>query len=158
MLFYQYGCWWWKQRSLYWQTWIIFEFLSWQVRFHKISEWWYRIRVFEIGETLFLTNDGWSGFVKVKYFPLDEVIILKIVLKIPMEKILSLPRNIFVHHPILTLDGFLSLHHNTDKLPRFPRKKQSKILPHQHTCHHCNKICFVYITNLTTSHSQSCYG
>ena len=30
----------------------------------------------EIGETLFLTNDGWSGIVKVKYFPLDESTIL----------------------------------------------------------------------------------
>ena len=34
---------------------------------------------FEIGETLFLTNDGWSGLVKVKYFSLDEANILKIV-------------------------------------------------------------------------------
>ena len=24
---------------------------------------------FEIGETLFLTNDGWSGLVKVNFFP-----------------------------------------------------------------------------------------
>ena len=27
---------------------------------------------FEIGETLFLTNDGLFGLVKVKYFSLDE--------------------------------------------------------------------------------------
>ena len=36
---------------------------------------------FEIGKTLFLTNDGWSGLVKVKYFSLDEANILKIVVK-----------------------------------------------------------------------------
>ena len=35
---------------------------------------------FEIGETLFLTDDGWSGFDKVKPFSLNEVKILKIVL------------------------------------------------------------------------------
>ena len=29
---------------------------------------------FEIGETLFLTNDGWSGIVKVEYFFLDKAI------------------------------------------------------------------------------------
>ena len=34
---------------------------------------------FEIGTILFLTNDGWSGLVKVKYFSLDEANILKIV-------------------------------------------------------------------------------
>ena len=34
---------------------------------------------FEIGETLFLTNDGWSGLVKVKYFSLVQANILKIV-------------------------------------------------------------------------------
>ena len=33
---------------------------------------------FEIGETLFLTNDRWSGLVKIRYFYLDEVKILKI--------------------------------------------------------------------------------
>ena len=27
---------------------------------------------FEIDKTLFLTNDGWSGLVKVKYFSSDE--------------------------------------------------------------------------------------
>ena len=32
---------------------------------------------FEIGETLFLTNDGWSRI--VKYFSLDEANIMKIV-------------------------------------------------------------------------------
>ena len=31
---------------------------------------------FEIGETLFLTNDEWSGLVKAKYFSLDEANIL----------------------------------------------------------------------------------
>ena len=36
---------------------------------------------FEIGESLFLTNYGWSGLVKVKYFSLDESNILKIVVK-----------------------------------------------------------------------------
>ena len=36
---------------------------------------------FEIGKTLFLTNDGWSGLVKVKYFSLDEANILKIIVK-----------------------------------------------------------------------------
>ena len=34
---------------------------------------------FEIGKTLFLTNDEWSGLVKVKYFSSDEANILKIV-------------------------------------------------------------------------------
>ena len=34
---------------------------------------------FEIGETLFLTNDGWSGLVKVKYFSLGEANILKVI-------------------------------------------------------------------------------
>ena len=34
---------------------------------------------FEIGETLFLTNYGWSGLVKVKSFSLDKAKILKIV-------------------------------------------------------------------------------
>ena len=34
---------------------------------------------FEIGETLFLTNNGWSGIVKVKYFSLYEANILEIV-------------------------------------------------------------------------------
>ena len=34
----------------------------------------------EIGETLFLTDDGWSGFDKVKPFSLNEEKILKIVL------------------------------------------------------------------------------
>ena len=33
---------------------------------------------FEIGDTLFLTNDGWSGLVKVKYVSLHEANILKI--------------------------------------------------------------------------------
>ena len=33
----------------------------------------------KIGETLFLTNDGWSGIVQVKYFSLEETNILKIV-------------------------------------------------------------------------------
>ena len=36
---------------------------------------------FEIGKTLFLANDGWSGLVKVKYFFLDKANILKIVVK-----------------------------------------------------------------------------
>ena len=34
---------------------------------------------FKIGETLFLTDDGWSGLVKVKSFSLDDANILKIV-------------------------------------------------------------------------------
>ena len=34
---------------------------------------------FKIGETLFLINDAWSSFVKVKYFSLDKAKILKIV-------------------------------------------------------------------------------
>ena len=75
-----------------------------------------------------------------------------------MEAILLLPRNIFIHHPILTLDVFLSLHQNTDKRKSFFRKNQSKRLPHQHTCHHHNKSFLVRITNLNTLHSQSCYG
>ena len=33
---------------------------------------------FKIGETLFLTNSGWSGLVKVKYFSLEEANILKV--------------------------------------------------------------------------------
>ena len=60
------------------ETWRTFEVLSRQVRFCNISEW-YHIRVFEIGETLFLTNDGWSGLVKVEYFSLDKANILIIV-------------------------------------------------------------------------------
>ena len=36
---------------------------------------------FEIGETLFLTNDGWSGLVKVEYFSLDEANTLKVFVK-----------------------------------------------------------------------------
>ena len=35
--------------------------------------------LFDIGETLFFTNDGWSGLVKVKYFSLDETNVLRIV-------------------------------------------------------------------------------
>ena len=37
---------------------------------------------FKIGETLFLTNDGWSRIVKVKYFSIDKANILKIVVTI----------------------------------------------------------------------------
>ena len=36
---------------------------------------------FEIGNTLFCTNDGWCGLVKVKSFSLDKANILKIVVK-----------------------------------------------------------------------------
>ena len=43
-----------------------------------------------------------------------------------METILSLPRNIFVNHPILTLDVFLSLHKNTDKRQRLSLEKATK--------------------------------
>ena len=35
--------------------------------------------LFDIGETLFFTNDGWSGLVKVKYFSLDETNFLRII-------------------------------------------------------------------------------
>ena len=35
--------------------------------------------LFDIGETLFFTNDGWSGLVKVKYFSLDETNFLRIL-------------------------------------------------------------------------------
>ena len=35
--------------------------------------------LFDIGETLFFTNYGWSGMVKVKYFSLDETNLLRIV-------------------------------------------------------------------------------
>ena len=38
-------------------------------------------KFFEIGETLFLTNDGWSGLVKVRSFSLDKANILKVVVK-----------------------------------------------------------------------------
>ena len=34
---------------------------------------------FEIGETLFLTDDGWSGLVKVRSFSLENANILRIV-------------------------------------------------------------------------------
>ena len=37
--------------------------------------------LFDIGETLFFTNNGWSGLVKVKYFSLDETNILRIIVK-----------------------------------------------------------------------------
>ena len=35
--------------------------------------------LFDIGETLFFTNDGWSGLVKVKSVSLDEANVLRIV-------------------------------------------------------------------------------
>ena len=35
--------------------------------------------LFDIGETLFFTNDGWSGLVKVKYFSLDKTNVLRII-------------------------------------------------------------------------------
>ena len=36
---------------------------------------------FEIGKTLFLTNDGWSGLVKGIFFSLDEANILRMFVK-----------------------------------------------------------------------------
>ena len=35
--------------------------------------------LFDIGETFFFTNNGWSGMVKVKCFSLDEINVLRIV-------------------------------------------------------------------------------
>ena len=35
--------------------------------------------LFNIGETLFFTNNGWSGLVKVKYFSLDKTNVLRII-------------------------------------------------------------------------------
>ena len=35
--------------------------------------------LFDIGETLFFTNNGWSGLVKVKYFSLDKTNVLRII-------------------------------------------------------------------------------
>ena len=35
--------------------------------------------LFDIVETIFFTNDGWSGLVKVKSFSLDETNVLRIV-------------------------------------------------------------------------------
>ena len=35
--------------------------------------------LFDIGETLFFTNNGWSGMVKVKSLSLDETNVLRIV-------------------------------------------------------------------------------
>ena len=56
-----------------------------------------------------------------------------------METTSSPPKNIFVHHLILTLDGFLNLHLNTGKQSMFFRKMKSKRLPHRLICHHYNK-------------------
>ena len=35
--------------------------------------------IFDIGETIFLTNNGWSGLVKVKSFSLDKTNVLRII-------------------------------------------------------------------------------
>ena len=35
--------------------------------------------LFDIGETLFFTNNGWSGLVKVKSFSLDKTNVLRII-------------------------------------------------------------------------------
>ena len=35
--------------------------------------------LFDIGETIFFTNNGWSGLVKVKYFSLDKTNVLRII-------------------------------------------------------------------------------
>ena len=35
--------------------------------------------LFDIGESLFFTNNGWSGLVKVKYFSLDKTNVLRII-------------------------------------------------------------------------------
>ena len=37
--------------------------------------------LFDIGETLFFTNNGWSGLVKVKSFYLDKKNVLRIIVK-----------------------------------------------------------------------------
>ena len=37
------------------------------------------LELFDIGETLFFTNNGWSGLVKVKYFSLDKTNFLRII-------------------------------------------------------------------------------
>ena len=38
-----------------------------------------KTELFDIGETLFFTNDGWLGLVKVKYFYLDKTNVLWII-------------------------------------------------------------------------------
>ena len=98
------------------------------------------------------------GLLRWNIFPYTKQTSWKLLWQISMQTILSLPINILVHHPVLTLYGFLSLHRTADKWSGFSRKKESRILPHQHTCHHCNKIFWVCITNLTTINSQPCYG
>ena len=35
--------------------------------------------LFDIGETIFFTNNGWSGLVKVKSFSLDKTNVLRII-------------------------------------------------------------------------------
>ena len=56
--------------------------------------------LFDIGETIFFTNDEWSGLVKVKSFSLDETNVLRIVVTnsngddiITTKEHLRLPRN-----------------------------------------------------------------
>ena len=36
--------------------------------------------LFDIGETLFFTNNRWSGLVKVKYFSVDKTNVLRIIM------------------------------------------------------------------------------
>ena len=35
--------------------------------------------LFDIGETIFFTNNGWSGLIKVKSFSLDKTNVLRII-------------------------------------------------------------------------------
>ena len=56
--------------------------------------------LFDIGETLFFTNNGWSGLVKVKSFSLDKTNVLRIIVKnsngediITTKEHLCLPNN-----------------------------------------------------------------
>ena len=37
------------------------------------------LELFDIGETIFFTNNGWSGLIKVKSFSLDKTNVLRII-------------------------------------------------------------------------------
>ena len=114
--------------------------------------------LFDIGETLFFTNDGWSGLVKVKYFSLDETNVLRIVVTnsngddiITTKEHLRLPSNPDV--------GWIP-----SLVPEY--KQSSKTLSEEdieksrcpNICHRNSRSFLVFITSSTIFHSILCYG
>ena len=85
-----------------------------------------KTELFDIGETLFFTNDGWSGLVKVKSLSFDESNVLRIVVSNSNGKDIITTKERLLLQVIQMLGGSLVKSLDIDRHLKLSRKKTLK--------------------------------